>query len=52
MTVFVCYTRIPYEGCTEPLVVFSTRELAEAWKLGVEASGSYGQPRIAELEVV
>lgn len=31
MTVYVCYEYVEYEGCSEPIEVFATRELAEAY---------------------
>lgn len=50
-TVWVGYKEDGYEGCSEPLRVFATKELAEIWKVGavdLYASGA----RIKELPVI
>ena len=45
MKVYVCYNYFMYEGCSEPLAVFDTKEKAEAWKNN-NSEGEY-----EELEV-
>jgi len=48
LMVYVVYEAIAYEGCSEPLAVFSSRAAAEAW---IASEEWWGEAEIAELEI-
>ena len=50
-TVWIGYQEDSYEGCSEPLVVFSSKFLAEIWLSGATASGAC-RCKILELPVI
>ena len=49
MKIYVCYTSIPYEGCSEPKAAFLDRAKADAW--ATEHDGKYEAAHWEELEL-
>ena len=50
MKVYVCYSMADYEGCSIPLIVFDSKEKADAW-IKEQKVSNYEHFDFEELEV-